>query len=1061
MTTPHIGPVPSEPAEFETALLPQSVFDLPGFSLHADHYHGIRAKIARENDVPLIAVPLFEEFTGQALIERQYRETTIPSWQVLEQELSIICPGVASELSKVRPVVDGQVDCQPEHTFLECYLLFRFEHMLRCTMALSRLGPDEDKASCHRHYDNLIERKLSELVRCTYAVENLRLQPPSAGDGGVPPASSVAAPPPPSSSNAQNPAHGPPPLVGLTLSGGGIRSATFSLGVLQSIASHKRLSKFDYLSTVSGGGYLGAWLKAWIYRLSRSADPTPLTTAEASLAQRPDTTTIHRLREYSNFLSPKIGAFSPDTWTLISLAGRNLILNWLMFIPLALLVVAGPWLLLLFGARVHTWAQNDANELYRWLFMSIGTVSFLNALYHTFKFISAAQFFAKSPNPGPRGVTQTTFVLHCGIPLVLGAIFFSLAAPSHSLREMDRYILIGAMSIIIAIAAAAHPKQTQRHLWAFAGLVTGFLFAVLLVINHELLLYAKSMFAVHAWLFEGLWLTVPLALLSAAFAATVFIGITSHLVFATNLLHEWWAKFGGWILIVCCAWIAGVALTILLPMFLLSEQNTIIDYIRKSIAASGGLIGILTAVFGFFDSSAPSVPPKPSIFARLKALLLPLGAVLFAISIIAASCIALLVIMFPTLPAEELMNFDTAHLNSFFGFDDPIVRILIATSILLFILILTTRLFNYSRFSLHALYRERLVRAYLGASNTRRNPDRFTGFDPGDNIRLYELRGTLKNSQLIRPFHLLNMTLNLSSSDRLDWQERKGESFTASMLHAGTRALGYQNIQDYAGPARFNAASGKSKTGMTLGAAVAASGAAANPNMGFNSSPFVSFLLTVFNVRLGVWLPNPGPVGNGYHLDSGPKFALLPAIYDLLGMSDDKKAFVNLSDGGHFDNMGIYELVRRGVQVIVCVDGECDNVPFDSPYIHEGLSQSIRKCFIDFGVEIRSDGPPNGAPSWNNNLCPNGFWLARIHYPHNVKPPLVPPEPGYLLYIKPRLFGDLPVDLRNYHTANKDFPQQTTADQWFSESQFESYRKLGEYIADSIPQSIWNKIGLP
>ena len=144
----------------------------------------------------------------------------------------------------------------------------------------------------------------------------------------------------------------------LCLSGGGIRSAAFSLGVIQALATHPRprpnelasdvperaainvvaqaqdslLAKFHYLSTVSGGGYIGSWLSSWRSRAN-------FNTIWANLVQRPygptiEPSSIAWLRSYSNYLTPRLGLLSADTWTGIALYLRNLIFNWLIILPI-------------------------------------------------------------------------------------------------------------------------------------------------------------------------------------------------------------------------------------------------------------------------------------------------------------------------------------------------------------------------------------------------------------------------------------------------------------------------------------------------------------------------------------------------------------------------------------------------------------------------------------------------------------------------------------------------------------------------------------------------------
>src|SRR5262249_35488523 len=185
------------------------------------------------------------------------------------------------------------------------------------------------------------------------------------------------------------------------------------------------------------------------------------------------------------------------------------------------------------------------------------------------------------------------------------------------------------------------------------------------------------------------------------------------------------------------------------------------------------------------------------------------------------------------------------------------------------------------------------------------------GFDENDNLRVHELwrRGDKIKPNNWRPFHVVNMALNLAKGEDLAWQERKAESFTASPLHSGSGKLGYRDSRTYG-----------DGDGISLGTAVAISGAAASPNMGYHSSPPLALLLTLFNVRLGWWLGNPGNAGKETYARSGPPFALKPLLFELLGQTTDKADYVYLSDGGHFENLALYEMVRRRCRYIVVID---------------------------------------------------------------------------------------------------------------------------------------------
>jgi Patatin-like phospholipase len=142
-------------------------------------------------------------------------------------------------------------------------------------------------------------------------------------------------------------------LAGLSFSGGGIRSATFGLGILQGLADMGLLHRFDYLSTVSGGGYIGSWLAAWMKRdgdplnVEQQLKPNREQEAEARrllrrrLVAEEEPEPIYHLRAYSNYLSPKLGALSLDSWTLVSLYLRNLLLNLTVLLPAVLALIAG------------------------------------------------------------------------------------------------------------------------------------------------------------------------------------------------------------------------------------------------------------------------------------------------------------------------------------------------------------------------------------------------------------------------------------------------------------------------------------------------------------------------------------------------------------------------------------------------------------------------------------------------------------------------------------------------------------------------------------------------
>jgi hypothetical protein len=200
-----------------------------------------------------------------------------------------------------------------------------------------------------------------------------------------------------------------------------------------------------------------------------------------------------------------------------------------------------------------------------------------------------------------------------------------------------------------------------------------------------------------------------------------------------------------------------------------------------------------------------------------------------------------------------------------------------------------------------------------------------------------------------RPFPVINVALNLVEGRNLAWQQRKATSFTMTPLHCGF-SKGYRSSVEYGG-------------GVGLGTAMTISGAAATPNMGYHSSPAVTFLMTLFNVRLGWWLGNPTVTRKGVfhrihnalfgretdpaYRRSDPVHSMYPLVNEAIGRTDDTYPYVYLSDGGHFENLGLYEMVRRRCRYIVVSDAS-----HDPECSFEDLGNAIRKIQIDMGIKI-------------------------------------------------------------------------------------------------------------
>jgi hypothetical protein len=1056
----------------------------------------------------------------------------------------------------------------------------------------------------------------------------------------------------------------------ICLSGGGIRSATFGLGVLQGLAHHKLLHKFSYLSTVSGGGYVGGWLSAWIHRhpqgVTGVAAELPSENPELLLSPEPEP--ITHLRSYSNYLTPQLGLLSADTWTLVAIVGRNLILNWLVLIPLIVAALALPRLFV-------SVAQLTPTGFARWAAL---TVAFICGAW------MIAYVGIHRPSIAKKHCDKGHFFEFCLLPLLVSAtllaLYWAWINQATDLDRLERHLTISSHSVVALILFGVLMHLAGWVVYSFwlgrfkklvtwkellALIVNGAVGGVLLwaiatrVFPHPTSIVALQQQALPAAAAAGSDLqvqilptsfcvtcasgaaaaagssihiptlltyasvAVPIYLILVLLALTLFAGISSR--WTEDEDREWWARFGGWTLMVVIVWALASSLVLLGP--------GIFEWFwAKYIMSAGGVIGVLTALLG---SSAKSPTKdkqaqKGGLSALIMSYALPLGAVFFAavlvISLSLGTNYLLALIstflnwLIPTVNSQFHLSLSTAWVNNqtfdlegtkellkYTPLTGVAARLIFASSRELLILIGLTGglgmgmayLINTNKFSYHAMYRNRLIRAYLGASrkNRDRSPNPFTGFDPEDNLPMHELRPELFHSESFKefdklvarladaqdqlgdgensdpastyivskllssetqtllnaykvgggadqtrrllqhaliidlnkallqhsllfppevfqsrdprrgaaewilgepgvddlvgykrrlletafedeilrypkvpgpPLHVVNMTLNLVHGDNLAWQERKAESFTVSPLHCGSFQV--PDVEDPTHPAygSYRKASdygGQAVGGITLGTAVAISGAAVSPNMGYYSSPIVTFLMTLFNVRLGWWLGNPGPKGEDYYKLAYPKSAVYPIVAEALGLTDDKSSYVYLSDGGHFENLGLYEMVLRRCALIVVSDASAD-VEFQ----FDGLGNAVQKIRADFGIPIdfqpmkifpRKDQKKQGAYCAIGTIrysCVDTVDKVdadgeKVRH-EDGKVVQVPAPDGTIIYIKPVFYGDEPRDIYHYAMTHDTFPHESTADQWFSEAQFESYRKLGSYIVDTIYEGV-------
>ncbi len=227
--------------------------------------------------------------------------------------------------------------------------------------------------------------------------------------------------------------------------------------------------------------------------------------------------------------------------------------------------------------------------------------------------------------------------------------------------------------------------------------------------------------------------------------------------------------------------------------------------------------------------------------------------------------------------------------------------------------------------------------------------------------------------------------------------------------------------------------------------AVSISGAAVSPSMGRMNAPATRALITVLNLRLGVWLPNPRRVAADSPAWSRKDLVRPSLLFrEMLGRNRLGAKFLYVSDGGHYENLGLVELLRRGCTQIVCIDAAGD-----PPGGHHTLGQALALARAELGVEFTDldmsaltirDGTPRGA-TW----VTRPYTIGTYRFPR--RSPDEPERTGTFVYIHKSVDESAPLDVQAYQGAHTVFPYDGTGDQFYDVEQFEAYRELGAHNA--------------
>ncbi len=785
--------------------------------------------------------------------------------------------------------------------------------------------------------------------------------------------------------------------VGLAFSGGGIRTATFNLGVLKALHELGLLKHVDYLSTVSGGGYIGAWWTAWRARWGKEfpeTSPDGPNSSQGEINREPEE--VRHLREFSNFLSPRIGFFQSEMWNAVMAVSSAMLPAVLVASSVIALAFLG-WLGL--NSLILTSALGFPVPGHDWL------------TAHGLSWVTGRAL-------APVVLSVVTIITYICFEWTWHCAGKAEKVPSRSRMFVFHFVMSGLIIAGICVgwhllmrAGWKHPESlSNAKLWQWSTGISpggsGFSFSFHLFDAPIL------------WAGVALVVFVPRLLIMRLRKVSVSGKIVSIIDRALSRM------LGATVVVTALGvlWLAGCWLNY-------TDWGT-------NVPVGGALLsgGAFTLLRNWIGRLGPA--KKRGVMDIVKPLI-P--------QILAYVAIALWSICIAALLARWI------HRGT-----SPWLLFVIALGIVVFAVLF----FDPAQVSMHSFYRNRLTRAYLGASNLDAKKlseqNRQTDVRLHDDIELRALSPTIDElakdkkkpddehvyshdddcSGRVRPLHLICCTANDIGGDQLGNLSRGARSAVLSKL--GFAIGNYSTTWE------------TDREALGLGSAITASAAAFNSNMGSLSMTLgagVTFLCTALNLRLGLWLGHPlsKRVGAPW-LAPGSLFLkeMFGLTYSGLRPPRPPKPrrpvakYVHLSDGAHFENLALYELVRRHCRYIIVSDCGADlEVAFDD------FGNAVRRIREDFGVEIDIDLSP---------LKPNAERISKQH----VAVGIVSYDPrgdrkdnAILVYLKPALTGDEPYDITQYRTRNADFPHESTADQFYDEAQWESYRRLGEHAAYS------------
>ena len=775
--------------------------------------------------------------------------------------------------------------------------------------------------------------------------------------------------------------------TGIGLSGGGIRAATFCLGALQRLAKARVLEQIDYLSSVSGGGYTACALQWWWHYDSNTdgGDKFPY-----GGTLKGDNPRLKFLRAHGSYLTPGDGI---TFWSGAAVVLRTIFLNMIVWFPLLVFVEV----VLLKGSR---WASNSGYQLIgfdKWCASGSSSKLCANLDWLREFALGLLGVLPEEFSTGAYPVVFTGFIMFAGVAL-LSVVLLA--------------IVLAWTSILIP--PETNDTQNQKLTRALVCAIVGvLLFVVAQYVKSEL--HGMTQLAVEMSAkveYVLAYVILPLSIWALVIAV---LQLTGKLKIGLNYrLRRWFDSHAGTVIVLAAMFI----ILGLIPYATDHLMDAASKYERTAtLAGFASLLGgVISGLYGHFVQAQRLAP---NLAARWAATI--------------ASAVFLYSLTLSAYVFAEIVVDNAPHILFIFPkISTEYVRIAIWCSIVFAVFF--GWLTNLNHLGLHRFYRDRLMEAFMPSMDALSNKS--SKFSEAEGTTLTDIwpLNSVAGSRLGRPYPLINTNVILVNDSNSKYRVRGGDNFILSPLLIGSRATGWQKTVDHI----------KEHGPFTLPSAMAASGAAANANAayvgsGITRDRLISIVMMLLNMRLGIWVGAPG-------IRSGTPNHFLPALgYGLLRCGyKTKSRFVELTDGGHFDNLGIYELVRRRVSVMIVFDAE-----EDPKIAMTALVSVCQRVSEDFGVEIEIGDAadifyPKDRPGYpvGAKFADSPFFYAPINYDGVSK--------GALVYAKANMIKKLGFTAKGYKAINSDFPNQPTADQFFDAAQFEAYRELGYLSAEAI-----------